>query len=128
MSISIAVNTRNAQLNTYGANFNSGTLVIYSGGVPATADTALSGNTVLVTLPFSSAAFAAASGGSMTANSITQTNAAASGTAAFYRVFNSSSVCIEQGMVATSGADLNMNTTAIVAGGPVQITSFIRTE
>jgi hypothetical protein len=128
MSISIAVNTRNAQLNTYGANFNSGTLVIYSGGVPATADTALSGDTVLVTLPFSSAAFAAASAGSMTANAITQTNAAASGTASFYRVFNSSSVCIEQGLVATSGADLNMNTTAIVAGGPVQITSFIRTE
>jgi hypothetical protein len=128
MSISIAVNTRNAQLNTYGTNFNNGTLVIYAGSVPGSADTALSGDTVLVTLPFSSAAFAAASAGSMTANAITQTNAAASGTAAFYRCFNSSSACIEQGLVATSGADLNMNTTAIVAGGPVQITSFIRTE
>jgi hypothetical protein len=128
MSISIAVNTRNAQLTTYGANFNSGTLVLYSGSVPATADASLGAAVALVTLPFSASAFGTASAGSMTANAITQTNAGASGTASFYRCFNSSSVCIEQGLVGTSGADLNMNTTAIVAGGPVQITSFIRTE
>jgi len=33
---------------------------------------------------------------------------------------------VEQGTVGTSGADLNLNTTAIVAGGPVSITSFTR--
>ena len=33
---------------------------------------------------------------------------------------------IEQGTVGTSGADLNLNTTAIVAGGPISITTFTR--
>ena len=33
---------------------------------------------------------------------------------------------IEQGTVGTSGADLNLNTTSIVAGGPVSITLFTR--
>ena len=32
----------------------------------------------------------------------------------------------EQGTIGTSGADLNLNTTSIVAGGPVAITSFQR--
>ena len=33
---------------------------------------------------------------------------------------------VDQGAVATSASDLNMNTTAIVAGGPIAITSFTR--
>jgi len=34
--------------------------------------------------------------------------------------------CLEQGTVGTSGSDLNLNTTSIVAGGPVSVTSFTR--
>lgn len=33
---------------------------------------------------------------------------------------------LEQGSISTSGADLNLNTTSLVAGGPLQITSFTR--
>ena len=33
---------------------------------------------------------------------------------------------IEQGTVSTSGADLNLNTVSLVAGGPLQITSLTR--
>jgi len=33
---------------------------------------------------------------------------------------------MEQGTVGTSGADLNLNTTSLVAGGPLSITSFTR--
>jgi hypothetical protein len=60
-----------------------------------------------------------------TANAITSdTNAANTGTAGYFRVINGSSVCIFQGNCATSGADLNFNTTAITAGDTVEITSF----
>jgi hypothetical protein len=34
--------------------------------------------------------------------------------------------CIEQGTVGTSGADLNLNTVSLVAGGPLQVTSLTR--
>ncbi len=121
---------KNALLTSYGANFNSGTLVIYAGAVPANADTALSGQTVLGTLTFGSTAFGTAAAASMTANAITQDSAAdATGTATFYRAFASGgSTVIEQGAVGTSGAELNLNTTSIVIGGPISVTSMIRTQ
>ena len=129
MTLSLAVARRNALLDTYSANFNSGTLVIYAGTPPANADAALSGNTVLGTLTFGATAFAAASAGSATANAITQDSSAdATGTATFYRAFKSDgTTVIEQGTVGTSGADLNLNTTSIVTGGPIQVSSFVRT-
>ena len=49
---------------------NNGYLRIYSGTQPATADTALSSNTLLAELRFGATAFGAASNGVATANSI----------------------------------------------------------
>lgn len=99
------------------------TLNIYSGTAPSSVGTALSGNTLLVSLPCS-ATIGTESSGVLTFNSITQTNATATGTATFFRLLNGSSVAFMQGTVGTSGADLNLNTTSIVSGGPVNITSF----
>lgn len=129
MSLSIATAVKNATLDTYGANFNNGTLKVYAGTVPTDANTALSGQTLLGTLTFGATAFAAASAGSMSANAITQDSAAdASGTATFYRALKSDgTTVIEQGAVGTSGAELNLNTTAIVTGGPILVSSFTRT-
>ncbi|BDU72384.1 hypothetical protein [Mesoterricola silvestris] len=114
-----------APFNTAAA---SGQLKVYAGSVPANADAALGSPTLLGTLTMSATAFAATAH-TLTANAITQDSAAdASGTASFYRLFQSDgTTLIEQGTVGTSGADLNLNTTAIVAGGPIQVTSFIRT-
>lgn len=126
MTLSVAVARRNALLNTYGAEFNSGYLRIYSGTVPANADTALGAQVLLGTLTFGATAFGAASNGSMAANAITQdASADASGTASFYRAFKSDgTTVIEQGAVGTSGAELNLNTDAIAAGGPISVSSF----
>ena len=127
MTLSLAMAQQNALLATYGTTFNGGTMVIYSGAVPANADAALSGDTALATIPFSATAFGAPAAGSMAANALTQENAVASGTASFYRCFASNgTTVIEQGTVATSGGDLNLNTTNIVSGGPVAVTSFVR--
>jgi hypothetical protein len=89
------------------------------------------GGTLLSTLPMSSTAFGASTSGTSdglvtaTANSITSdTNAAASGTAAHFRIKSNAGVVIIQGNVGTSGCDLNLNTTSITAGDTVAITSF----
>jgi hypothetical protein len=69
-------------------------------------------------------AFPAASSGTITANPIAQQNATGTGTATFYRALTSGSVVICQGAVSTSGAELNLNTTAIVTGGPCVVSSY----
>ena len=103
----------------------SGRLKLYTGTEPATCAAALSGNTLLVDMPLSAAFAAASSGGVLTANAITQTNAAATGTAAFFRITDSAgTTTVAQGTVSTSGADLNLNTVALVSGGPVVISSW----
>jgi hypothetical protein len=129
MALSLAVARRNALLDAYGAQFNSGFLRLYSGTVPTDADTALGAQVLLGTLTFGSTAFGAAAAGSMTAAAITQDSAAdATGTASFYRAFKTDgTTVIEQGAVGTSGAELNLNTTSIVIGGPIQVSSFVRT-
>ena len=48
-------------LSAYGALFNSGTLVFLSGAMPATPETALSGNTTQCTANYASTAFGAPS-------------------------------------------------------------------
>ncbi|HWQ07895.1 MAG TPA: hypothetical protein VN436_02265, partial [Holophaga sp.] len=102
---------------------------IYSGTRPATPDTALSGNTLLATLTFSATAFGtptSAVPSVATANAITQcSSAVATGTASFFRCFKSDgTTAVFDGNVGTSGSDMNINSTSIVAGGIVQCTSL----
>lgn len=106
------------------------TLKIYSGAQPAST-TASEVGTLGATLTFSATAFPASSSGTSdglataTANAITSdTNAAASITAAHFRCLNNAAVCVGMGNVGTSGADLNLNTTTITAGDTVACTSF----
>jgi hypothetical protein len=61
-----------------------------------------------------------------TANTIaTDSSAAATGTAAWFRAYKSDGVTgVLDGSVGTSGSDLNLNTTSIVSGATVAVTSF----
>lgn len=106
---------------------NSAALRIYSGTVPADADTALGAQVVLATLTMNATAFPAASGGVLTANAITADSSAdASGTASFFRLFGSDSnnQVLLQGTVGTSGTDMILNSVAISSGANVSISSF----
>jgi hypothetical protein len=123
-----------AEANAIAPEMNGGFIEIYSGTQPATANTALSGNTLLVTLTYSATAFgSAAAGGVITANAITSGTAVATGTASFARVFESNGTTVVEDMtvgVSGSGASLILATTAIVAGEVVAISSetFTATE
>ncbi len=122
----VAVAERNAMLDAIRANFNSGFIRIYSGTRPTDSDTALSGNTLLAELTFGATAFPAASGGVLTANAIAQDSSAdATGTATFARLFRSNGTTAEMDIsVGTSGAEMIINTTSIVAGAAVSCSSL----
>lgn len=128
MTISIATAQRNAALDALTSAIGaSGRLRMYDGTPPASANAALSGNNLLADLPLSATFAPAASGGVLTANAITTTNAALTGTAAFFRLTTSGGAAVIQGSMGLSGQDLNMNTLAIVAGGPVAVSSLVLT-
>ena len=76
-----------------------------------------------------SAFAAAASGGVLTANAISNGTAAAAGTASWFRLVKSDGTTpIMDGDVSTSGADLNLNNTSIATGQTVSVTAFTVTE
>lgn len=119
---------RNAMLEVINTALNAGsgagTCKIYTGTQPANANTALSGNILLGTLTLADPAMSAAGSGSISFASITQDSSAdASGTATWARFADSAGNTVFDCDVGTSGATLNLNTTTIVAGGPIQITS-----
>jgi len=131
MAISFTTAVRNARADTITSQIGtSGLLRIYDGTPPASANAALSGNTKLAELALSATAAGAASGAVLTFSAISNdASADATGTASFYRIYKSDgTTVISQGTVGTSGADLNLNTTAIVSGGPVAVSSFTYTE
>lgn len=127
---SITTANRNRAADAVTARANNGSLRIYAGTAPADANAALSGNTLLANLPLSATAFGAASAGVATANAITSDSSAdATGTATFFRVLESDGTTVVfQGTVGTSGTELVLNNTSIVAGGNVSVTSLTYTQ
>jgi hypothetical protein len=131
MALTYTTAVKNAKLDQITSQVGtSGRLKIYdaTGGTPANAGTALGSQVLLADLPLSATFAPASSGGVLTANAITNANAAATGTAAFFRLTTSGGTAIAQGSVGTSGSDLNLNTTSIVSGGPVAVSSLTITS
>ncbi len=120
----------NASANAFTALLNSGYLKLYDGSQAATADTAVSGQTLCATLRFSSTAFGSASGGVSTANTITSdTDAAATCTTTWFRTLESDNATVTMdGSTGTSGADINLSTVSIVQHATVAVTAFTYTQ
>lgn len=128
MAIAYATNLRNARMDAI-TTFTGGSalLRIYDGTRPATGGTA---TTLLAELTCNATFAPAASGGVLTLNAITQDSSAnATGTATWFRIVKSDGTThVLDGNVGTSGSDLNLTTTSIVATQPVSVTSFVLTE
>lgn len=126
MALSLTTTVRNNMLDQItSAIGSSGLLRIYDGTPPANVGTALSGNTLLATLPLSATAAPGASSGVLTFNSITSDSSAdATGTASFFRLLTSGATAVVQGTVGTSGADINFNTVSFVSGATVAVSSL----
>lgn len=118
----------NAEANALAPLLNGGFIEFYTGTQPVNANTALSGNTLLATLTFGSPAFGSAAASVITANAIASGTAVATGTATFARLYKSDGTTVVMDVaVGTTGAGINLNTTSIVTGGLVSITSFSHT-
>ena len=120
----------NAACDAMAALANSGKLRIYDGTQAATADTAIGAQVLLAELTMNATAFGASALGVATANAITSDSSAdATGTATWFRLLKSDgSTVICDGSVGTSSADLVLNTTSIVSGAAVAVSSFTLTE
>lgn len=125
----MALSLTNAAANALATDFiadigASAKINIYDGTPPANAGTALSGNNLLATITGPDP-FGTASNGVITAGTLTDDSSAdATGTATFFRILTSGDTVLAQGTVGTSGADLNLNSTSIVAAGIVRVTSL----
>lgn len=119
----------NAGVDNMLALLNNGYLRIYDGAQPTDADTAIGAQVKLAELRFGATAFGGAAAGVATANAITDDSAAdATGTASWFRALKSDgTTVIMDGSVGTSGANLNLNSTAIQANARVSVTSMTYT-
>ena len=129
MAIKTSIVGRNAELDAFGALFNSGYLRIYSGAQPATPETAASG-VLLAELRFNASAFGASAAGVITAAALTaDASADATGTAGWARALQSNGTTpLMDGDVSTSGAWINLNSVAIGIGSSVSVTALTITN
>ena len=96
----------------------SATIEIRTGAKPATPETAASG-TLLATVAISGSF--TSSGGVLTAADPAAATVAATGTAAHFRLKKSGGTAVLDGTVGTSGADMNLSSTSLIAGGTVDL-------
>lgn len=131
MAVGYNATLRNNRLDQITARIDGGAgaglLRIYDGTRPATGGAA---TTLLAELTLSDPSAGAASGGVLTFNSITSDSSAnATGTATWARIVQSDgSTHVLDCSVGTSGSDINLNTTSIVSGATVSVTSAAITE
>ena len=120
---------RNGLADELGAQFDGGEIRVYSGTRPAGPDTALSGNTLLVTMTFADPAFFPASGGIAAAHTITGGTGVADGTATFARLVDSSSNAVADVSVGVGTGELQLSTLTVSIGLLVEPTaSFAITQ
>src|SRR5574337_168696 len=128
MTMTVATSVRTTLATAMGeaidAGAGAGTVKVYTGTKPASPDTAITSQTLLGTLTCSDPCGSVTSG-VLTFSSITQDSSAdATGTAAWVRIADSSGTAVVDLAVGTSGSDINFNTTSIVSGGPISISSL----
>ena len=123
MPLRLPTGTRNSIVDAVTALVGStGTLKIYSGSQPATANDAASG-TLLATVTMG--AWGAASSGTANGADPVSVNASATGTAGWFRAASSGGTTVFDGDVTATGGGgvMTLSSTALTSGNPVDITS-----
>ena len=133
MALTISNDLAAAQIEALSTAADAGTgpakIIIYSGSRPASPDTAIGAQVALVTFPMGDPAFGAAGtvtgGQRITAAAVADATAAATGTAAWFRLLDSDDTAISDGTVTVTGGggDCELSAVAITSGGDVQLTS-----
>lgn len=124
MATRLSTASRNAAANAVVDQLDSGgTLRIYTGSQPASAEDSPTGDLLAeITLP--SPTFGAASNGVATANSIDPGEGEDDGTAGWFRVVDDNGDTVLDGSAGTSGTDMILNTATISTGVGFEIVSW----
>lgn len=130
MAVRLATATRNsacdAVVDAVDGGTGAGTVKIYSGTQPASANNAASG-TLLVTFTLNDPAFGAAASGaaSLVVSPAISATAAATGTAGWFRMETSTPGTVIDGSVTATGGggDMTVDNTSITSGQTVNLTS-----
>lgn len=134
MTISYSATVKNAKLDQIETTIStSPKLRIYNGSAPATADTALSGNTLLAEGALPSDWLGNASGGVKSKAgtwTLTGQSGAGSGTVGtFFRIYDSAGTnCHMQGTFGTSGTDMTADNASIANAQVITVNSFAITS
>lgn len=129
-NVQVAAASVNAMVDALKVLCNGGTIKIYSGAQPATADTAVPGGAVLLaTCTFSATAFGSSTAGVVTANAIGAcADCPATGTAVWFRALSSGSAKVFDGTVGVGGSfDCNVPGTNVVQHQVFSVTSMTLT-
>lgn len=128
-AVHLGVAAANAEAGAIVALLNSGYLRLYDGTQPATADTAVTTQTLICELRFNATAGGAASSGVVTFNAVTADSSAnATGTPTWFRALKSDgSTAVFDGTVGTTGCDCNIDTVPVTIGATVSVTSMTYT-
>lgn len=132
MAIQLSVAVRNARLDAIESTVGTAPLFrIYSGAMPADCGTVASGTLLIeATLPSDWAANAS-SGAKAKSGTWQDTSANATGTAGYYRMYDSTgTTCHVQGTVTATGGggDLTLDNVSIASAQSVTITGFTLTD
>jgi hypothetical protein len=120
---------RNAQADLLGSQFDSGTLLIYTGTQPADPNSAVTGS-LLATITIPNPAFGAASGGAIAKAGTWSVVATGTGTAGYARFISADTLKTMDAVVTNipGGNDLLINSLDIAIGNTVTVVSLIITN
>lgn len=122
-SFVLATGIQNDLANKMNDDLDAGLLRIYTGTSPGPNSAATGTKLAELTLPAKGSN--SVNNGVLTLGTITPQNALVNGNAGYFRLTKTDgTTVVADGDVNTSGATLNLNTIALVAGGPVSITTF----
>jgi hypothetical protein len=128
LTMKLSNEAASAELDAFTALLDGGSLDLYDGAQPATADTAPTTQVKLVSLTLSSPAYDAAVDGVADFAAPASGLCLASGDAAWYRFTKNDGSPVQDGSVGLSGANLNLTSIAIIAGATLVVDSFVQTQ
>jgi hypothetical protein len=113
-------------VDAFTAALDDGEIRFYDGTRPASVETAITTQELLVTLTFAATAFGAASSASAAANAIGSGTVAATGQATWARLVNSGGTAVADATVSATGGggDIQVSGVDFGAGGTVSLSSF----
>lgn len=124
----ISAQAVNALADAFGAQLNAGTVELYGGTQPATADTATTGQPLILTLSLQNPAFGAAAGGVINLVTPNPVVSAVTETCTWARWKDSGGFVIMDTSVGTTGTDLTLTDNNIASGNTVTISTFSYTQ